>query len=222
HVRGEARGLFRKGEVRSAAGKGDCIDCKACVHVCPTGIDIRNGTQLECVNCTACIDACDHMMASVGLPKGLVRYASEAEIADRKPFVFSLRMKAYALVLCAIAGVLVTLILLRTDVDSTVLRTPGMLYQERPDGRISNLYAIKTVNKTQHELPLRVELMNVEGEVQLVGKELVPQAGELVQGELFIILDKDQLAGMKTPVVLGIYSGNRLLEKVKTSFLGPL
>lgn len=222
HVRGEARGLFRKGEARSAAGKGDCIDCKACVHVCPTGIDIRNGTQLECVNCTACIDACDHMMASVGLPKGLVRYASEAEIADRKPFVFSLRMKAYALVLCAIAGVLVTLILLRTDVDSTVLRTPGMLYQERPDGRISNLYAIKTVNKTQRELTLRVELMNVEGEVQLVGKELVPQAGELVQGELFIILDKDQLAGMKTPVVLGIYSGNRLLEKVKTSFLGPL
>lgn len=222
HVRGEARGLFRKGEVREDAGKGDCIDCKACVHVCPTGIDIRNGTQLECVNCTACIDACDHMMTGVGLPTGLIRYASEEEIADKKPFRFNLRMKAYSGVLTVILGVLVALIALRSDTDSTLLRTPGMLFQERPDGRISNLYAIKTVNKTQYDLPLRLELMEKTGEIQLIGKELNAKAGELAQGELFIILPKDQLDGMKTKVVIGIYSGDRLLEKVKTSFVGPI
>jgi len=222
HVRGEARGLFRRNEVRSEAGKGDCIDCKACVHVCPTGIDIRNGTQLECVNCTACIDACDHMMEGVGLPTGLIRYASEAGIADKKPFSFNLRMKAYTGVLSAIVGVLVTLIVLRSDVDSTLLRTPGMLLQERPDGRISNLYAIKTVNKTRSDLPLRLVLIDREGEVELVGKSMNAKAGELARGELFIILPKDQLDGMKTRLVIGVYSGDRLLEKVKTTFVGPI
>jgi len=222
HLRGEARGLFRKGEVRSEAGKGDCIDCKACVHVCPTGIDIRNGTQLECVNCTACIDACDSMMDSVGLPRGLVRYASESEIADKKPFTFNVRMKAYTVVLTAIVGVLATLILLRTDTDSTILRTPGVMFQERPDGRISNLYAIKTVNKTHEDMPLRLELLDSQGEIQLIGKPLAPKAGELVQTELFVILPKAELDGIKTKVVIGIYSGDKLVEKVKTSFVGPM
>lgn len=222
HVRGDPRGRFRKGEDRAAAGKGDCIDCRACVHVCPTGIDIRNGTQLECVNCTACIDACDHMMVSVGLPKGLVRYASEAGIADKQPFRVDLRMKAYAAVLVLIVGVLVTLIALRTDTDSTVLRTPGLLFQERSDGRISNLYTIKTKNKTDHDLTLRLALLNVDGEIQLVGRALEVKAGELAQGELFIILGDDRPPGMKTKVIIGIYAGDRLLEKVGTSFVGPL
>lgn len=222
HVRGEQRAKFRKGEVRQEAGKGDCIDCRACVHVCPTGIDIRNGTQLECVNCTACIDACDHMMEGVGLPTGLIRFASEAEIADKQPFRFTLRLKAYSAVLLVIVGVLATMILMRSDVDSTLLRTPGMLFQNRPDGRVSNLYAIKAVNKTRRTLPLRLEVLNVKGEVQLVGKELVVEPGEMKQTELFIILPKDQLDGMKTKVVVGVYSGDELLDQVKTSFVGPM
>lgn len=223
HVRGEVRGLFRKGEVRSEAGKGDCIDCRACVHVCPTGIDIRNGTQLECVNCTACIDACDHMMTSVGLPTGLIRYASEAQIADKKPFSFNLRLKAYSAVLVAIVGLLVALIAMRSDVDGTLLRTPGMLYQSREDGRVSNLYALKMVNKTQRNLPVRLELLNVKGEIQVVGNKAMDLApGQLAQTELFIILPKDQLDGMKTNVVVGVFNGDKLLEKVKTTFLGPM
>ncbi len=222
HVRGEARGLFRKGEVRSDAGKGDCIDCRACVHVCPTGIDIRNGTQLECVNCTACIDACDHMMTGVGLPTGLIRYASEEQIADKKPFTFNLRLKAYSAVLLAITGVLVAMIVLRNDVDGTLLRTPGMLFQTRQDGRVSNLYSLKAVNKTQHTLPLRFELMNVQGEIQLVGKPVELAPGQLAQTELFIILAKDQLEGMKTKLTVGVYSGDKLVDEIQTSFLGPM
>jgi cytochrome c oxidase accessory protein FixG len=222
HMRGEPRGKFRKNEDRATVGKGDCIDCRACVHVCPTGIDIRNGTQLECVNCTACIDACDHMMTSVGLPTGLIRYASEAEIADKKPFVFTLRMKGYTAVLIAIVGVLVTLIAMRSDVDGTLLRTPGMLFQERPDGRISNLYAIKLVNKTQRAMPVRLELIEPQGEVQVVGRNIDLAPGELAQGEVFIILPKDQLDGIKTTVQVGVYSGDKLVDKVKTSFVGPV
>ena len=89
HKRGEAengRKTFRKNEDREALGHGDCIDCFQCVHVCPTGIDIRNGTQLECVNCTACIDECDHIMESINLPKGLIRYASEENIETKNAF----------------------------------------------------------------------------------------------------------------------------------------
>lgn len=222
HVRGEPRGLFRKGEVRSEAGKGDCIDCKACVHVCPTGIDIRNGTQLECVNCTACIDACDHMMDSVGLPRGLVRYASETEIADKKPFRFNLRMKAYTAVLTALVVVLGTLIALRSDTDSTLQRAPGLLFQSDPDGRITNLYFLKVLNKSHHTLPLRLEVLEPAGEVRLVGKVPTLVPGALGQTELFVVLHPSQLEGMKTRVTIGIYSGDKLLEKVRSSFVGPM
>ncbi|HMQ74538.1 MAG TPA: cytochrome c oxidase accessory protein CcoG [Flavobacteriales bacterium] len=221
-VRGEQRAHFRKGEDRGSVGKGDCIDCKACVHVCPTGIDIRNGTQLECVNCTACIDACDHMMGSVGLPKGLIRYASEAEIADRKPFRWTTRMKAYSAVLTVLIGVILTLIVLRSDVETTVLRTPGMLYQTRPDGRISNLYNYKVVNKTSRDMPIRFVLENVEGSIELVGKEIELQPAALAQGSLFIILDPSTMSGMKTKVNIGVYTDDRLLEDVSTTFVGPI
>lgn len=78
--RGEPRGKIKKGEIQE--GQGDCIDCKLCVHVCPTGIDIRNGTQLECVNCTACMDACDEVMTKVNRPKGLIRIASYNGIVE--------------------------------------------------------------------------------------------------------------------------------------------
>ena len=102
HVRGEketGRAKWDKRENRAETGKGDCIDCKQCVVVCPTGIDIRNGTQLECINCTACIDECDTIMDKVGLPKGLIRYASEDEIVKKEKFKITTRMKGYIAVL---------------------------------------------------------------------------------------------------------------------------
>ncbi len=96
YKRGETRAKFKKNEERTA---GDCIDCHQCVKVCPTGIDIRNGTQLECINCTACIDACDHMMESVGFKKGLIRFASENNIALGEKQRYTTRMKLYTLLL---------------------------------------------------------------------------------------------------------------------------
>ena len=222
HVRGEQRAKFRKGEERSTAGKGDCIDCKACVNVCPTGIDIRNGTQLECVNCTACIDACDHMMDSVGLPRGLVRYASESGIAEKKPFRFTTRMKAYSAVLTLLIGVIVALLVTRTDVETTVLRNPGTLFQKQDDGRISNLYQFKVVNKTSRDMPIHFVLLDAKGEVKLVGKELDLQKAQLMEGEMFIILDPGQMSGYNTEVTVGVFTGEKLLEKVRTSFIGPM
>jgi cytochrome c oxidase accessory protein FixG len=221
-VRGEGRAKFRKGEDRKAGGKGDCIDCRACVNVCPTGIDIRNGTQLECVNCTACIDACDHMMGAVDLPKGLIRFASETEIAESKPWKFTLRMKAYTAVLSALLVVITTLVVMRTDVEATVMRTPGMLFQTQEDGRISNLYNFKVVNKTNHELPIEFRLLDKEGEVRLVGHEVHLEKAELGQGALFVVLDRSQLDGVKTQLRIGVFSGSELIEEVKTTFMGPI
>jgi len=156
YKRGEGengRKKFRKNEDREALGHGDCIDCLQCVNVCPTGIDIRNGTQLECVNCTACIDECDTIMDKIGYPKGLIRYASEVEISDNIPFKFTPRMKGYAAVLTVLMVVLVGMLFLRNDLEATILRLPGQLYERKENNMISNVYTYKLINKTSRSVP---------------------------------------------------------------------
>jgi cytochrome c oxidase accessory protein FixG len=221
-VRGEQRAKFRKGEDRAAMGKGDCIDCKACVVVCPTGIDIRNGTQLECVNCTACIDACDHIMDSIGKPRGLVRYASENEIAENKAFRFTTRMKAYSAVLAVLVAVIVALIATRSDVEATLLRTPGLLYQKQDDGRLSNLYQFRVVNKTSKHLPIRFVVEEPAGEVKLAGVDIAVDGASLTEGQLFILLPPTAVNPGSTKLRVAVYSGDERLETITTVFSGPL
>lgn len=222
YKRGEARGKLRKKEDRDAVGKGDCIDCHQCVHVCPTGIDIRNGTQLECVNCTACIDACDDIMERVNLPQGLIRYASEAGIAEGKERHWTTRNIAYTVVLFLLTGVMVTLLALRTDVETSILRTPGMMYQEQANNQISNLYNVKIINKTNEGLPIHLKLMGEQGELRMVGQdELFVERQGVAQGAMFIVLNRNDIHQMSTKVKVGVYAGEELLETVKTSFLGP-
>lgn len=225
YVRGEGengRAKFRKNEDRKAEGKGDCIDCGHCVHVCPTGIDIRNGTQLECINCTACIDACDAMMEKVDLPKGLIRYASEQDLADNEKPKFTTRMKAYTAVLFALIGVLITLMVLRAEVEAVVLRLPGQLYQEVEDNRIQNVYTYRLINKTNNDRALRVALISHEGEVEIVGHTVldVPAEGQ-AQGSMFIRIPRAQLDKGKTDVKLGFYDGEQLVEVSKITFNSP-
>lgn len=221
HERGEERSKFRKGEDREAEGKGDCIDCGQCVQVCPTGIDIRNGTQLECVNCTACIDACDSIMDRINKPRGLVRYASEENIAEKKPFVFSGRMKAYTTVLSLLVGVLVILLLVRSDFETTILRTPGMMYQERPDGTVTNLYQVKMVNKTNESHLVEFKLIEPKGKIEMVGDNINLELQGIGAGAFFIVVNPEDLDGISTNVKVGVYSEGELIETVKTRFLGP-
>lgn len=226
HVRGEAengRKKIRKGEDRKALGYGDCIDCFQCVHVCPTGIDIRNGTQLECVNCTACIDACDHMMESVNLPKGLIRYASEDNIEKKATFRFTARMKGYTAVLGILIAVLTGMLFLRNDVEATVLRLPGQLYERKGEHIISNVYTYKIINKTVDAIEdVDIRLMSPEGEVKLVSGERinVPEQG-LSEGTLFIEIDRAFLDEDQMKIKLGVYSDGKLIETTTSSFLGP-
>jgi cytochrome c oxidase accessory protein FixG len=220
YLRGEKRGKFRKNETRT---KGDCIDCFQCVKVCPTGIDIRNGTQLECINCTACIDACDHMMTSVGLPTGLVGWASENGIANKQKLKLTSRMIAYCGVLVVLLGILVTLLLSRSDVDATVLRTPGMLFQEQPNNCVSNLYNIKLINKTRNEMPVVLKIESDSGQIKMVGKDRIDVSKEnMANSEFFVILDRKNIKKRKTKLSIGIYSNGKKLQTVETSFLGPV
>ena len=222
HKRGENRSKFRKNEDREAVGKGNCIDCKQCVYVCPVGIDIRNGTQLECVNCTACIDVCDSVMDRIGKPKGLVRYAAEQNIANKLPFTFTGRMKAYTTLLVILTGVLMSLLIIRSDFETSILRTPGMMFQEREDGKITNLYQLKMVNKTNKAMALRLELLHPAGSIELVGRGgLWLQKQEIAEGAFFVAIDPDELQKMSSSIFIGVYSGDELVEKVKTKFLGP-
>lgn len=218
YLRGEPRHKFRKNDL----GKGDCIDCGLCVKVCPTGIDIRNGTQLECVNCTACIDACDFMMESVKRPAGLIRFDSEKGIAEKKPLRFTTRMKAYTVVLLALIGIEATLLVTRSDYDATVLRAKGLLYQEQPDNQVSNLFTIKLVNKTRDSFPVELRIENLKGKIEVMGKNLAAKAEDVSQGEFFVYLDRADLHSRKTKIQIGVYSNNKKIKTIKTNFLGPV
>jgi cytochrome c oxidase accessory protein FixG len=224
-VRGEketGRAKFNNQEDRSKTGKGDCIDCKQCVHVCPTGIDIRNGTQLECVNCTACIDECDAIMKSVGLPKGLIRYASEDEIEKKSKFEFTTRMKGYSTVLFILIGVLAGLLFLRTDVEAVFLRLPGQLYQHKGDN-ISNIYTFKIINKTNSDFNnVHFKLVGIKGMLNVVGEQdlKVPKQG-MKSGTMFIEINQFLLETDKTKLEIEVYDGDKKIETSKTSFLSP-
>ena len=226
HKRGEkevGRAKYKKNEDREASGKGDCIDCFQCVNVCPTGIDIRNGTQLECVNCTACIDECDHIMEAVNLPKGLIRYASEDNIEKKSSFKFTARLKGYTAVLVILTGVLTGLLFLRSDVEANILRLPGQLYEHKQDNSISNVFTYKLLNKTAKDIEdIHFKLKSHKGTITPVkqGAIVVPEQ-KLAEGTLFIEIDNSQLSGDKNVVVIEVYSGENLIETTSVTFLGP-
>jgi cytochrome c oxidase accessory protein FixG len=219
YKRGEERGKFHKNESRTI---GDCIDCGQCVKVCPTGIDIRNGTQLECVNCTACIDACNKMMSAVGLPQGLIRYASENNISQKMPWRFTWRMKSYSFVMILLLGILVWLLSTRTDVGVTIFRTPGQLYQQQANHQLSNLYNYKLLNKTFKDKVIVLKPENFDGTIKLVGETriLIPKEG-IVSGSLFVNIDIAKITNRKTKLKIGVYEEGKKISTITTSFLGP-
>jgi len=226
HQRGEAengRKKFRKNEDREALGHGDCIDCFQCVNVCPTGIDIRNGTQLECVNCTACIDECDDIMEKINKPKGLIRYASEDEINNKSKFTFTARMKGYTAVLTILIGVLVGMLFLRNELEANIFRLPGQLYERKANNILSNVYTYKLVNKTVNDVEdVSFKLLSHNGEIKMVSQDTfkVP-AEQLAEGTLFIEINASALNGDKDELEIGVYSKDKLIEKTVTNFLAP-
>lgn len=225
YKRGEGekgRAKFRKKEDRAAEGKGDCIDCKQCIHVCPTGIDIRNGTQLECVNCTACMDACDFIMESVGLEKGLIGYISEEGIeSGEKGFQWNVRTVAYSVVLSLIIGVLSFLIFTRSDFDSTITRLRGTTFQKLENNRLSNTYNLSLVNKTNIEKKVTLKVLEGPGKIPPIEYYLEPQTE--LKKNFAIIINRTDFDVDKGKLIfqIGIYGDGQLITTQRTVFMGP-
>lgn len=225
HKRGEGekgRAKFRKNQDRQALGIGDCIDCFQCVNVCPTGIDIRNGTQLECINCTACIDACDDIMDSVGHPRGLIRYASEENIEKGAKFSFTARLKGYSTVLVILIGLLVGLLFLRSDVEANVYRIPGQLPEQLENNITRNVFTYKLVNKTNKDKGnITFKLKSPRGEVKTIKRnEIMVPAKEMIEGTFFVEINDAELSGNKNKIEIEVYSDGQLLETTRATFLG--
>jgi cytochrome c oxidase accessory protein FixG len=219
YLRGEPRSKKRKNEDNEKIG--DCIDCGMCVNVCPTGIDIRNGTQLECVNCTACIDACNVMMKNVGLEPDLIKYGSENDVAQGIKPRFTYRIKMYTAVLIILLGILVSLLITRSKFDSTVLRIGGQVLQENKDGTISNLYKIKVVSKSGYPEPYHIELEKKNARIEYVGKKLDSlYSGKESEETFFIKVPKDEIKTRKESFNLYVKSGDEVIQTKKISFIG--
>lgn len=208
--------------VKIESEKGDCIDCGLCVQVCPTGIDIRNGTQLECVNCTACMDACDEVMVKINRPEGLVRIDSYNGIVNKKNSLWNRRVAAYSLVLVALLGLESFLFLNRSSVETLFLRTPGMLYQDNDDGYISNLYNYQLINKTESEMEVIFKCDDLPGIIfNPIGNPPKTIKNHVSEGAVFIKIPKDQVTKRKTDLTIKVYHGDELIDESNTTFLGP-
>ncbi len=220
YQRGEPRAPMARGDRTRTAG--DCVECGQCVTVCPTGIDIRNGTQLECVNCTACIDACNRTMRRVGLPEGLIRYSSENAIARGERFKFTGRIGIYSGLLTVLVAVLGVLLLLRTPIDATILRTPGTMYQKTDEGIIRNLYSVKVFNKTMDPKPVEFRLAAPSaGSISLVGGQIVIPPDSLRETALFVDIPADRVFSASTLISIEVVSDGEVVETIRTSFSGP-
>lgn len=218
YKRGEPRG-----HVKNHENIGDCIDCHQCVKVCPTGIDIRDGVQMECVGCTACIDACDHVMDKLNKPHGLIRYASENAIANGEPLRYTNRMKVYTALCLLLLTLLTALLLTRKDIDATIIRTAGMLYQERGADSITNLYSVKMINKTSKDVFLQVLVSGkIAGRIEMIGASLLHVKKEAQgAGTFFIVLPKRVIRNRKTELSISLLEDGKEVGGGKTTFLGP-
>ena len=223
YKRGENRSKWKKGEDRRAAGKGDCIDCKQCVVVCPTGIDIRDGLQMECVNCTACIDACDEVMVKVGLPTGLIRYASEREIEEQTKFKFTTRMKAYTVVLALLTGFLGFLLYNRGEMEAKFLKQPGSSFFIR-DGKITNTYNYTFLNKSNETKTVIIKIIEPkDGEItSSAANRIILKRDAMIKGTVNVSFPESQIKLSKQNLTLGVYDMNgELLDSYTTYFEGP-
>jgi len=219
-VRGEPRGPIRRNDTQE---RGDCIDCKRCVQVCPAGIDIRDGLQLECVQCTACIDACDHVMTKIGKPKGLVRYDSVSGIERRKRRIARPRVLIYSGVMLILLITLGWRLADREDVSLAVVRLPGTPYVVQEDGMVRNMLQLNITNTLGETQSVRAELVGPEGSELLVqGQPFEIPPGERVTANAFVLVPEDQIVSSATEIQIRVLSGDRLVNSQSAKFLGPI
>jgi cytochrome c oxidase accessory protein FixG len=217
YLRGEPREKIKKGV---ESNHGDCIDCNLCVQVCPTGIDIRNGTQMECVNCTACIDACDMVMEKVNRPTRLIGFKSETEIKTNSTFKLSSKVYGYSAVFLLLLSVLLFLLFSRSPVKTTILRASGTLYQLNDvNGTVSNLYTAEMVNKTNGTIKFKIVPDHKLARIQYIEKPDSIIYGGSTKTTFFLILPQNTIDNYKTTISFRIVSNDQVLDRFETTFI---
>lgn len=215
-TRGEPRGRIQKNLGQSQ--KGDCIDCGLCVQVCPTGIDIRKGTQLECVNCTACIDACDEVMIKINKPEKLIGFYNHDFIQNRNPFKLGARAYGYSIVLVLVILVFSSLIYKREDVQTTVLRASGTLYQKRPDGSIANLYNAELTNKTNRDMKFVFKSADANDKIEFIQADTILQKEGTAHLTFFLIKQPKNIEEFKSKVKFEVSVDGKVISETSTTF----
>jgi cytochrome c oxidase accessory protein FixG len=214
---------YKRGEPRGAKASGDCINCNQCVTVCPTGIDIKNGSQLECVNCTACIDECNIVMKRIKKAPNLIRFSSVYSIETGKSSVWNARTYAYTGVLLVLFTILIVTVSKRTSIQSSILRVPGTMYQVINVDSLSNMYQLKIINKTHQDKLLDIRLKAPQkGTVEILGKKVLLKDNDSFEGILMIKVNRKDISGKSTDMQIEIYEGKTLLETSKINFIGPI
>ncbi len=220
-ARGEPRSRIMRRH-NGSSDAGDCIDCHRCVTVCPTGIDIRNGIQLECVACTACIDACNDVMARVGRPTGLIRHTSPDAIAKGSITWLRTRVTAYATVWIALLAATSVLIATRPVLDFVILRQPGTLYATVAGGDFANFYTLEALNRSGHATPITIEVIQPQGgTVTVLGSSASVPAYGVLNSRLLLRLPPAAMQGPATPVRFAVRSNGELIQQIDSAFVGP-
>lgn len=224
HKRGENRARKTRSQTpleREDLGLGDCVDCKLCIQVCPTGIDIRNGTQMECVNCCNCIDACNSVMKKVGFEPGLIRFASLNNIEKNQTFRFTPRIIGYCLILIVLLTALTVVFAGYDTLDTSFTRTKGQTFDERSDGSISNIYDLKISNKSNEQptVTFAVELAGAQIHTRFLAPTIGPQ--EDFRQKVRIDIPANALDARITPLTLVVFENGEEIERIETKFNGP-
>ncbi len=220
--RGEKRGPRKKEADYKAMGLGDCIDCTMCVQVCPTGIDIRDGLQVECIGCAACIDACDTIMDKMNYPRGLISYTTEHNLSGQKTQVMRPRLIGYALALVAMMGLFAYAVADRSLVKLDVLKD-RVLYRENEQGRVENVYTLKVMNKAQNEQTFIIEASGLDG-LQYEGRsEIHAAGGELITIPVELSIAPEKLPSSTNDIIFHIRSANdsSIKDDAESRFIGP-
>ncbi len=220
--RGEKRGPRKKDADYKAMGLGDCIDCTMCVQVCPTGIDIRDGLQIECIGCAACIDACDAIMDKMNYPRGLISYTTEHNLSGQKTHLLRPRLIGYAVALLAMMGLFTYAVYDRPLVKLDVLKD-RVLYRENEQGNIENVYTLKVMNKAQREQTFVIEASGLDGLVYEGRSEIRAEAGELVTVPVELSIAPEKLPSSTNEIVFHVRSvdDESINDDADSRFIGP-
>ncbi|MFW2177922.1 MULTISPECIES: cytochrome c oxidase accessory protein CcoG [unclassified Moraxella] len=206
YKRGEPRGARKKG--KEEPNLGDCINCLMCVQVCPTGIDIRDGLQVECIQCAACVDACNEIMDKVGLPRGLVRYSTERQLEEGQASkLLRPRLFAYSAVITILFGVAIYAFSSRMPLQIDIRRDRNQLSSVNAQGLIENTYIIKVTNKTQQPHEYAVSLTPQKGLTLDSRFKTIPlEAGESYDMPVSVLGDPKVVGQGKTPIQMQVIS----------------